>query len=55
LEGGSACRKAATYTQDNINRISAHTDIQGFEAVTPVFEWAKSVQALDYTATETGN
>jgi hypothetical protein len=27
LDEGSACRKAATYTQDNTNRINVHTDI----------------------------
>jgi hypothetical protein len=52
LDGGSARRKAATYTQNNTN---AHTDNQchrvEFEPTIPAFELLKTVHALDRAAT----
>jgi peptide methionine sulfoxide reductase MsrA len=45
LDGGSARRKSATYTQDNTNRIKAQTSMPqvGSEYMTPVYERAKTV------------
>jgi hypothetical protein len=37
LEGGSACRKAATYTQNNTNRINAHRH--------PCLEWDSNLRS----------
>jgi hypothetical protein len=57
LDGGSASRKASTYTQNNTNRINAHTDIMaqvGFEPTISVFERAKTFHALDGATTEIG-
>jgi hypothetical protein len=55
LDGGSARHMTSTYTQDNTNRINAHSQTfmiwVGFERTTPVFERAKTVQALDSAAT----
>jgi hypothetical protein len=54
LNGGSAHRKAATYTQNNTNTQLTHTDTMlrvGFEPMIPVIEWAKTVQALDSAVT----
>jgi hypothetical protein len=54
----SARRKAATYTQGNINtekRTYKHPCLWlGFEPTIPVFERAKTVHALDRTATVIG-
>jgi hypothetical protein len=45
LDGGSAHCKAATYTQTSMPRV-------GFETTTPVFKQAKTIHALDRTATD---
>jgi hypothetical protein len=54
LDGGSARRKAATYTQNNTNRINAHRhsclEWDSNSQTTPVFERAKTVHALDGAA-----
>jgi hypothetical protein len=47
LDGNSARRKAATYTQDYINTV-------GFEPTIPAFELAKTVHALDCAAAVIG-
>jgi hypothetical protein len=47
LDGGSARRKAATYTQNKLPRV-------GFEDTIPVFERAKMVHALGRAATVIG-
>jgi hypothetical protein len=49
LGGGSASRKAATYTQ-NKRRQKSMSRV-GFESTIPVFERAKTVHALDSAAT----
>jgi hypothetical protein len=49
MGGGSACRNAATYTQNK--RTLAAMPWAGFEPVIPAFEIAKTVHALDRTAT----
>jgi hypothetical protein len=56
LDGGSACRKAATYTHNYTNRINAQTSMPrvGFKPTTPVFERAKTVHASDRAATVNG-
>jgi hypothetical protein len=52
LDRESARPKAATYTQNNRNtQKNAHTDIN---ATIPGFERAKTVRALDRTATVIG-
>jgi hypothetical protein len=33
LDGGSAHRKAVTYTQNNTNRVKAHTDIYALSGI----------------------
>jgi hypothetical protein len=33
LDGGSACRKAATYTQDNINTEYTHTNMHASSGI----------------------
>jgi hypothetical protein len=57
LGGGSARRKDATYTGQQKHRTKKDkTPIPrvGFEPVIPLFERAKTVQALDRAATEIG-
>jgi hypothetical protein len=57
LEGGSAHRKAITYTQDNTNTneyTQTCTPRVGSELTTPVFERGKTVDALDRSATVIG-
>jgi hypothetical protein len=57
LDGGSARRKAATYTQNNTNRINAHRHTcLGWDSNSrfPAFERAKTVHALDRAATVIG-
>jgi hypothetical protein len=51
LDLGSACSKAATYTQDNTN---TDMPLVGFEPTTPVSERARTVHALDRPATVMG-
>jgi hypothetical protein len=55
LDGGSALRKAATYTQNNIKTKNKRTQTSmpgvGFELTIPVFERAKTVHALDRAVT----
>jgi hypothetical protein len=56
MDGGSARRKAATYTQDNANTELSHSMRPvGFEPTIPAFERAKTVHALDRAATVTGS
>jgi hypothetical protein len=52
LGRGSACRKAAHYTQNK--RIQRSMPRLGFEPTIPVFELAKTVHALDRAATVIG-
>jgi hypothetical protein len=58
LDGGSARRKAATYTQDNTNTEQTHTQISmpwvEFELMIPAFERAKTVHAFDRAVTVIG-
>jgi hypothetical protein len=49
LDGGSACRKVATYTQNK--RTQTSMPGVGFEPTIPVFEREKTVHVLDQTAT----
>jgi hypothetical protein len=49
LDGGSARRNAATYTQNK--RTQIFMPWVGFEPMIPAFEWAKTVHALDRAAT----
>jgi hypothetical protein len=51
LDGGSASHKAATYIQNNTQISGPRV---GFEAMTPVFEGAKTVHALDRATTVIG-
>jgi hypothetical protein len=53
LGRGSACRKAATYTQNK--RTQTFMPWMGFEPTTPVFERPKTVHALDRAATVIGS
>jgi hypothetical protein len=57
LGGGSARRKAATYTgQHKQNkRTQTSTPLVGFEPTIPVFERAKTVHALDRAANVVGS
>jgi hypothetical protein len=52
LDEGSARREADTYTQNKLTQTSRIR--VGFEPTIPVFEWAKTVQALDRAATVIG-
>jgi hypothetical protein len=52
LDGGSARRKAATYTQNK--RTQTSIPQVGFEPKIPMFERAKTVHALDRAATAIG-
>jgi hypothetical protein len=56
LGGGSACRKAATYTQQHKQnkRTQTSTPRVGFELTAPVFVGAKTGRALGRAATEMG-
>jgi hypothetical protein len=57
LSGESARRKAATYTQNSTKQNKRRkTSIPGlgFEPTTPVFELAKTVQALERAAAVLG-
>jgi hypothetical protein len=47
---GSACRKAATYTQ-NKHTIQTFMPPVGFEPTVPVFKLVKAVHAIDHAAT----
>jgi hypothetical protein len=53
LDGGSASRKAATYTQNKLTETSMPR--MGFEPTIPVFERAKTVHASDRAATVIGH
>jgi hypothetical protein len=57
LNGGSARRKAATYTQNNTNSINAHRHpcLDWDSNSRSVFELAKTVHASDRAATVIGN
>jgi hypothetical protein len=50
FEGGSAGRKAATYTQNNTDTQTSMSRV-GLEPPIPAFERAKTVYALDHAAT----
>jgi hypothetical protein len=52
LDGGSAHRKAATYTQNK--RTETSVPRVGLEPTTPVFERAKTVHDLERAATVFG-
>jgi hypothetical protein len=56
LDGGSANRKASTYTQDSINTEQTHASMPwvAFEPTIPVFERVKTVHALDHADTVIG-
>jgi hypothetical protein len=55
LDGGSARSKAATYTQNNTNRINAHRrPCLDWDADPLSLERAKTVDALDRAATVIG-
>jgi len=56
LDGGSARRKAATYTQHNTEEKRGYTSmpLAGFEPTILSFERLKTVRALDSAATGTG-
>jgi hypothetical protein len=57
MNGGSALRKAAAYTQNNTNtdkRIQTSMPQVGFEPTVLVFERAKTVHALDQSCSIVG-
>jgi hypothetical protein len=56
LDGGSARRKASTYTGQHNTEKGGHTSMprEGFETAIPVFESSKTVCALDRKAIGTG-
>jgi len=56
LGGGSARRKASTYTGQHNTEKHRHTSMPraGFEAAIPMLERSKTVLALDRAAIETG-
>jgi len=56
LDGGSARRKATTYTEQNNTEKRGHTSMPraGFKLTIPVFESLKTVRALHRAATGTG-
>jgi hypothetical protein len=56
LDGGSAYRKASTYTGQHDTEKRGHTSMPraGFEHAIPVFELSKTVGALDRAATGAG-
>jgi hypothetical protein len=49
LDGGSACRKASTYTQNK--RTQASMPLMGFEPTIPAFERTKTVHAVNHAVT----
>jgi hypothetical protein len=53
MDGGSARRKAATYTGQHEHRLDAQTSMPwvGFEPTVPASERANTVHALDRAAT----
>jgi hypothetical protein len=53
LDGGSARRKAATYTQNK--RTKTSMPLLGFEPTIPAFERTKTVYHLDSAATVIGS
>jgi hypothetical protein len=55
LDGGSARRKASTYTGQHNTEKYGNTSMPraGFETTIPVFERSKTVHALDSAATGT--
>jgi len=52
LDGRSARRKASAYTGQHSTDKPGHTSMPraGFEPAIPVFEWPKTVRALDGAA-----
>jgi len=56
LNGGSAHRKASTYTGQHNTEKCGHTSmpLAGFEATIPVIERSKTIRALDRAATGVG-
>jgi len=56
LDGGSARRKATTYTGQHNTEKRGHTSMPraGFEPTIPVFERSKTVRALDRAVIGTG-
>jgi hypothetical protein len=57
LDGGSACRKAATYTQNNTNtekRTQTSMPRVGFEPRNPAFDREKTIHDLDNAAAVIG-
>jgi len=56
LGRGSARRKASTYTGQHNAENSGHKSVPGagLEAAIPMFDWSKTVRALDRAATGTG-
>jgi hypothetical protein len=54
LDGGSAVRKAATYTQNNTKTDKTHTDIYGSRWIRTHDPRAKTVHTLDRAATVIG-
>jgi hypothetical protein len=57
MDEGLANREAATHRQDNTNAEYAQTStsLDGFEPMSPAFEEAKTVHALDRAATLIGH
>jgi hypothetical protein len=57
LDGGSARRKASTYTGQHNKEKRGHTSMPraGFEPTIPMFERPKTVRASDHAAIGTGN
>jgi hypothetical protein len=54
MNGGSARRRTTTYAQDNINRITVHTDIHvsnGIRTHISMSECAKTVHSLERMVT----
>jgi hypothetical protein len=56
MDGGLARRKATTYKQDNTENKLTQTSLlqMGFEHTVPAFERAKTVHALNRSATVIG-
>jgi len=57
LDGGSARRKATTYTGQHNTEKRGHTSMPraGFEPMIPIFERSKTVRASDRAASGTGD
>jgi hypothetical protein len=55
--GDQSSTKASTYTGQHNTEKHRHTSMprSGFKPAIPMFEQLKTVLALDYTATETGD